>query len=113
MSGNVPEGVMAKADELKRIERRLQENLYPVRPRDEFVKDLKERLMLVNDLELEKPRPAQLQPIFLTAAGLLSGVLLIALGVRGLVVLLKSLGGFQPLKNDIVPKKAAPVQPAV
>jgi hypothetical protein len=113
MNGKAGEGVIATADELKRIEGRLQENLFPVRPRDAFVKDLKERLQMVNTLELEKPRPAQLQPIFLTAAGLLSGVLLIALGVRGLVALLKSLGGIQTLKNGLMPKKTAPVQPAL
>jgi len=113
MNENVVEGVIVTADELKRIEGYIQENLFPVRPRDAFVKDLKERLLMVNPLELEKPRPAQLQPIFLTAAGLLSGVLLIALGVRGLAALLKSLGGIQSLKNDLMPKKTAPVQPAL
>jgi hypothetical protein len=112
MKGKEVQGVIATAADLQRIEGRLQNYLTPVRPRDEFVTELKERLMLVNDLELEKPKPAPLQPIFLTAAGLLSGALLIVLGIRGVVALLKSLGGLQPLKNNILPKKTAPAQPA-
>ena len=106
------EGVIDKADEVKAIEARLQAAYVPLPLRAEYVRGLKERLLQENGLEIEKPRSSLLQTVFLPAAGLLSGVVLIALGVRGLIVLVNSLGGFQSLKNGIAQKKAAPMQPA-
>ncbi len=107
------EGVINEADEVKAIEARLKTAFVPLTLRTEYVRELKERLLQENGLEIEKSRRSLLQTVLLPAAGLLSGVVLIALGVRGLIALVNSLGGLQSLKNGIAQKKAAPAQPAV
>jgi hypothetical protein len=112
MNGLAVEGVIDNADKIMAVEARLQAGLFPIQPRAEFVAELKQRLLQVNELELEKARPSLVQTIFLPAAGLLSGVVLIALGVRGLIALINSFGGLQSLKNGIAQKKTAPAQPA-
>lgn len=104
-------GGIKEADQLNAIEARLRAVLVPVPLRTGYMQDLKRRLYKENGLEIEKPRPPLVQSVFLTAAGLLSGVLLIALGIRGVLALVNSLGGLQPVKNGITQKKTAPAQP--
>jgi hypothetical protein len=106
-------GAIEDVNELEAFEARLQAAYFPVPLRTGFAQELKQKLLKENELELEKPRPNLVQTFFLTAAGLLSGVLLIALGVRGLIALVNSIGGFQQVKNEIARKKAAPAQPAM
>jgi hypothetical protein len=107
------EGAIKEADTVTALESRLRAALVAVPPRPGYVHELKLRLLKENELEIEKPRRSLIQTVFLPVAGLLSGVLLVALGVRGLIALVNSIGGLQQVKNGIAQKKAAPAQTAL
>jgi hypothetical protein len=113
MTKPLPRGQIGEAEAIQALETRLQKVLVPVPMRAGFALELRHKLQKENELELEMPRPGLTQTIFLAAAGLLSGVFLIALGVRGLIALVNSLGGLQQVKAGLARKDAAPAQPAV
>jgi hypothetical protein len=106
-------GAIEQTGEFAALEARLQAALVPVTLRAGYAQELKHRLFQENELEVERPRTNPVQTVFLTAAGLLSGVLLVALGVRGLIALVNSIGGLPHMKNGITRKETAPAQPAV
>ncbi len=94
--------------EIQALEARLQAALIPVQPRPEFTQELKRRLLKKEkELEVERPEPLVVQKAVWTAAGLLSGAFLLALGVRGLIALLSS------IKSGILAKKAATLNPTL
>jgi hypothetical protein len=64
------------------LEQRLQMVYQPVAPRVEYRRELKVRLMGAPQAHLETPKPGMLQYTLLTAAGLVSGSLLLIFGVR-------------------------------
>lgn len=64
------------------LEARLQQALRPVAPRHEFEEDLKKRLLSAPEASLAERKPGLMQYFLLTAAGLLSGSLLLIFGVR-------------------------------
>ena len=85
--------------ELREVEASLRRALVPTKPPPGYVQELKQRLIHECDLEFVDPRPILVQKILLAVAGLLSGVLLLALGVRGFIAL--------------VPRRTPTVHPAV
>jgi hypothetical protein len=105
-------GVMDESEEIKTLEEQLLTVLVPIEPRTEYVHELRRNLLKESELELSKPKPALVQKVVLTLAGLLSGTLLLMLGVRGVITLLNSRGAIQQLKNKIQGGKTAPLNPA-
>lgn len=93
--------------ELREVEASLRRALVPVKPPSGYVQELKQRLNTECELEFVDPRPVLVQKILLATAGLLSGVLLIALGVRGFIALANS------IKNALPPKRTPTVRPVV
>ncbi len=104
-------GVIEESEVFKALEGRLGATLVPVKPRNDYVHELRRNLLKENELEFSEPKPAMVQKALLTAAGLLSGTLLLVLGVRGIIALLKPRGVIQQLRNSIQEKKAAPLNP--
>ncbi len=104
-------GVIEDSEGIKALEARLRATLIPVSPRSEYVHELKRNLLKESELGFSEPRPGLLQKVLLPAAGLLSGALLLVLGVRGVIALLNSRGVIQQIKNGIQGKKAAPLNP--
>jgi hypothetical protein len=110
--------VTAKVGENRRedftvLEARIESAFVPVPPRAEYVRELKQRLLSENDIEIAVTKPGGRQSIIWTAAGLLSGTLILVLGVRAVITLLNSRGFIQQIKNQMQPKNAAPLNPAV
>jgi hypothetical protein len=114
MKAQPNQGVANRNSEIHKMEAQLQAVLKPVVPRPEFVSDLKRRL--TNKPEASVPIKIQehdiLQYGLLTAAGLLSGTLLLIFGVKAVVSLLNSLGVLQNLKPEIGSKPNPPMQTA-
>jgi hypothetical protein len=105
-------GVMDGSEGIKTLEEQLHTVLVPIEPRTEYVHELRRNLLKESELEFSEPKPALGQKVVLTVAGLLSGTLLLMLGVRGVIALLNSRGAIQQLKNGIQGEKTAPLNPA-
>ena len=105
-------GKKQKEQEVAEMERRLQAVLRPVKPRPEFVRDL--RLQLVNQFNSLEPDPqmGSRQLLLVTAAGFLSGALILVLGIRTVLALLSALGVIHQVKRQLDEKRANPAQPA-
>ncbi len=102
-----------RREDLSALEARIQSAMIPVSPRAEYVRELKRRLLVENDLEIASPKPQGWLSFAWTAAGLLSGTLILVLGVRAVLNLLNSRGIFQQIKSQMQPKTPAPAHPAV
>jgi hypothetical protein len=101
-----------KEQELFEIERHMQGVLKPVKPRPEFVRDLRRQLVSqFNSLEPE-PGTDTRQILLVTAAGFLTGTLILALGIRTVLTLLSALGVIHQFKRQLDEKQANPLQPS-
>ncbi len=101
-------GLIDEERQIKGIENRLQATLLPVSPRPEFVKDLKHRLLSPAEADASIVSSKPKQNVFVLAAGLLSGTVLIVLGVKAIIALLASLGLLQQVKSRMEQQKCAP-----
>ncbi len=101
-------GLIDEEKQIKVMENRLQAALQPVSPRPEFVKDLKRRLLSPSEADASIAANQPKQNIFMIAAGLLSGTVLIVLGVKAVIALLASLGLIQQVKRQMEQQKCAP-----
>jgi hypothetical protein len=81
MSANV-RGASYYGQEVSDLEERLQKVYVPVQPRAEYRRELKTRLMRAPESSLAEQKPDLLQYTLLTAAGLLSGSILLIFGVK-------------------------------
>ena len=79
--------VGVKQNEIAQMEANLYKIYRPVSPRPEFVKILRTRLQTPPDTTLQVQRKGVLQYAVWTIAGLLSGTLILVLGVKGVMVL--------------------------
>jgi hypothetical protein len=96
---------------LDNLEVRLQEALRPVSLPPLFQQELKSRLLITPETTLRRGGNDTYPYIFLFTAGLLSGVLLLILGVRSIIGLLGSLGLLQQVKSNFPQDSPSPVQP--
>ncbi len=106
-------GLIDEEKQITGMENRLQATLQPVSPRPEFVKDLKRRLLSPSPADASIANSKPRQNVFMIAAGLLSGTVLILLGVKAVIGLLASLGILQQVKRNIEQQEcSAPLTPA-
>jgi hypothetical protein len=92
--------------DLFEIEAKLAKALKPVEPSPEFVRDLKRRIITTPDISMSAPAKALYGPIFLIAASVLSGGVLVLMTIKGIRKV--KIGGMQPgIKK---PKLAEPAQ---
>jgi hypothetical protein len=96
---------------LDNLEVRLQEALRPVSLPPLFQQELKSRLLITPETTLRRGGNDTYPYIFLFTVGLLSGVLLLILGVRSIIGLLGSLGLLQQVKSNFPQDSPSPVQP--
>lgn len=96
-------GSKVKEEDLAAMENRLQGAFQPVGPRPEFVKDLGYRLSSKPESDLDLPKPGIFQFVFLAAASLLSGTVLLVLLYRGVSALLGSRGLLQKVNVQVDP----------
>jgi hypothetical protein len=102
-------GIYQKPD-IQGLEAYLFEALVPVSPSTEFVGSLRERLLVEPDGIIVRKKADPLQSILLGSAGIISGILILALGVRAIIALLGGKGYLNQLKNQIQQKKAQTLQ---
>ena len=101
-----------KEKDLSEVEWRLQGVLKPVGPRPEFVRDLRRQLVSqFSSLEPE-PETSTRQVLLVTAAGFLTGTLILALGIRTVLTLLSALGVIHQFKRQLDEKRSSPLQPS-
>ena len=99
-----------KEDEAEKLEKILQLSLSPVAPRPAFVDDLKGKLL--NSPAAKRTAFNVLQLSILTAAGLLSGVIIIATGIRATVTLLAALGLIRRIRERVRSEPTAHIRTA-
>jgi hypothetical protein len=87
------------------LEAQLAEVLVPVIPRLDFVIDLKKRLLDEHELSLLPKKQNPIQAILLGFAGVISGALILLIGLRAIIALLGGKGYFQQFKEQIQKKK--------
>jgi len=103
--------VEASKDKAASLERRLAGFLKPIRPRQEFVRGLRQRIR-VSDQPIIVHKFTRREFIFLFVSGLVSVAVLLVLGVRALFSMLTALGIIQQadrqFKNQkrIAPRRA-------
>jgi hypothetical protein len=98
--------------DIQGLESYLFEALVPVAPSTEFVGSLREQLLVEPDAIMVEKRSEPLQNIILGSAGVLSGVLILALGVRAIIALLGGKGYLHQVRNQIQQKRAQALQSA-
>jgi hypothetical protein len=103
-------GDIYKKPDVQGLEAYLFEALVPVTPSTEFVGSLRERLLVEPDGIIVQRRGNPLQGILLGSAGILSGVLILALGIRAVVALLGGKGYLNQFKNQIHQRKTQSLQ---
>jgi hypothetical protein len=105
-------GRKQKEQDLIAIERHLQAVLKPVKPRPEFVRDLRRQLVSqFSNLEPD-PKTDTRQLLLVSAAGFLSGTLILVLGIRTVLTLLGALGVIHQFKRQLDEKRDNPLQPS-
>jgi len=105
-------GRKRKEHEIVELEGHLQGFLKPVAPRPEFVRDLRRQLVSqFGSLEPE-PKIGTRQVLLVTAAGFLTGTLILALGIRTVLALLSALGVIHQFKRQLDEKRTSPLQPS-
>lgn len=92
--------VEASKDKAALIEKRLAGILKPVLPRQEFVRNLRQRIQVTNQPAIVR-RFTQRQFIFLLIAGIVSSAILLAMGVRAFFSLLTALGIIQQADRQL------------
>jgi uncharacterized membrane protein YccC len=96
-------------DDLSSIEKLLQDNLFPVRPKPEFVAGLRQKL---SQLKPEPPvLPRGWRTLIVSIAGIFSGLLIVGAIIRAIAGLI----GMVSLMRQIRParrKRAASASPA-
>ena len=100
MSSNLLGGELYKKPDLQSLEAYLFEVLVPVAPSTEFVGSLRERLLFEPDEIMVQKRAEPLQGILLGSAGVLSGILILVLGVRAVIALLGGKGYLQQKRSQ-------------
>jgi hypothetical protein len=98
-----------KTSDLNIIEIRLQKVLHPVKPRAEFVRDLKDRLLDRPEISLDTYKPTLVRSIFLASAGILSGAVLLVVGIKTVVSLSKKLNVVSEVQKKVDCSKTSPV----
>jgi hypothetical protein len=101
-----------KYPDLQDLETYLFEVLVPVTPQTEFVGSLRERLLVEPESILVQRKAGPVQGILLGSAGVLSGVILLVLGGRAIIALIRGKGYLQQLKNQMQQKRAQRLQTA-
>jgi hypothetical protein len=91
--------------DLPGLEVQLAEALAPIIPRVNFVNDLKRRLSVEQDISLATKRPNPVQSVLLGVAGVISGALILVIGLRAIIALLGGKGHLQQFKEQIQQKK--------
>jgi hypothetical protein len=86
--------VEASKDKAASVERRLAGILKPIRPRQEFVRGLRQKIQVVNPPTIVRSYTRR-EILLLVFSGLISAVVLLALGARALFSLLTALGIIQ------------------
>lgn len=81
--------VSASRDQLELLELRLNGLMKPVAPRQEFVNSLRDRFHVTQNPAIVS-RFTNIQFVFMTLLGVISGVVLVSMGARVLVSLLTS-----------------------
>jgi hypothetical protein len=106
-------GRKRKETDLSELEGRLSLALKPVMPRPEFVRDLRSQLLSqFNAMEPESKVNSR-QWLLVSAAGFLSGILILVLGIRTVVTLLSALGIIHQFKRQIDEKRTNPLHPSL
>ena len=82
------------------IEKRLAGILKPVLPRQEFVRNLRQRIQVTNQPAIVRRFP-QRQFIFLLIAGIVSSAIVLVMGVRAFFSLLTALGIIQQADRQL------------
>ena len=109
MKSRNPQEVQRQQRELEILENRLQTAYPTVRPRPEYVRNLRNQL----DLQLDPGNASNEKHgwrLMLVAASLLSGTFVIVLAVRGILTFF---GGMQQLSSQVDADRIAPVNPAL
>jgi hypothetical protein len=104
-------GIYEKPD-IQSLEAYLFEALVPVTPSTEFVGNLRERLLIEPESIIVQKKADPLSGILLGSAGVLSGILILVLGVRAILALLGGKGNLRQVKNQMQPKRAQALQSA-
>jgi len=86
---------------IEHVESRLQTFMHPVAPPPGYVQDLGRRLRHKTGSLILLPQPAPRQYTWLLFLSLLSGGVLLVLGVRTLIGLIGALGVAQQVKNQM------------
>lgn len=73
-----------RQSDLDEIEAKLAQLLKPVDVPADFTRDLKRRLITVPDVSMSAPQKALYGPVFLAAASLLSGGVLVVMTIKGI-----------------------------
>lgn len=91
-------GRQVAGEELEMLEMRLRNTLQPVTPRPGFVKDLRRKLVSYPAPSVE-PDSRMTQTVLVAVASLLSGALLLAMGVRAMLALVGALGAYAQFRR--------------
>jgi hypothetical protein len=84
--------------DIQSLEARLALLMQPVEPRPEFVSNLKRSLLQQPETSLKETKQGLVQYIFLGAAGVLSGALILVFGIKAVSGIL---GSFQNVKKQV------------
>ena len=95
--------------ELPGLESQLAEVLVPVFPRVDFVTDLKTRLLDQPMIAIRSKKQNPLQAVLLGFAGVISGVVILLIGLRAIFHLLSGKGNILQLRRQIQPEKTQAV----
>jgi hypothetical protein len=104
MNGKKSRQVQRQSKELDKIETHLQTLYTPVRPRSEYVNNLRHQLSLQLD-HANTPDEHQGLHLMLVAASLLSGTFVLVLAVRGII---NFIGGMHEIGNPVEQDGVAP-----
>jgi len=91
------------------IEERLSATLRPVELRPQFVGDLRSQLLSQFDAVRKEFPENTTQLLLVSIASLLSGIMLLVLGIRSVILLLSGLGLLHQLKRQAARKTATTI----
>lgn len=96
---------------LQELESNLREILQPVVPTQDFVADLKKRLLRYPRWKIALP--GMLKSIMLVSAGLFSGVIILVTGIRAIVTILGTFKILRQIKTQVNKKQVSATQTGV
>ncbi|MFC2052768.1 hypothetical protein ACFLV7_00500 [Chloroflexota bacterium] len=96
---------------LQELESNLREILQPVVPSQDFVADLKKRLLRYPRWKIALP--GMLKSIMLVSAGLISGVIILVSGMRAIVTILGTFKILRQIKNQENKKQVSATETGV